>query len=77
MRRDEDICQIEDINNTPKASGDDKLTLLKRGLLAYAVRKHSGNTSYSYGCWIFKVPKNGFKVMRNRIWLIYSGFLSD
>lgn len=63
MRRDEDICRIEDINDTPKTSGDDKVTLLKRGLLAYAVRKHDGTASYSYGCWIFKVPKNGFKVM--------------
>jgi hypothetical protein len=63
MKRDEDICRIEDIKNTPKNSGDDKLTLLKRGLLAYAVRKHDGTASYSYGCWIFKVPKNGFKVM--------------
>lgn len=63
MRRDEDICRIDDINNTPKASGDDKVTLLKRGLLAYAVRKHGGSASYSYGCWIFKDPKNGFKVM--------------
>lgn len=63
MKRDEDICRIEDINNTPKNSGDDKVTLLKRGLLAYAVRKHSGTASYSYGCWIFKVQKErGFKV---------------
>lgn len=63
MERDEDICRIEDINNTPKNSGDDKVTLLKRGLLAYAVRKHSGNASYSYGCWIFKVPREGLKVI--------------
>ena len=63
MIRDDDICRIEDINNTPKDSGDDKVTLLKRGLLAYAVRRHVGGESYSYGCLIFKVPKNGFKVM--------------
>ena len=63
MIRDDDICRIEDINNTPKNSGDDKVTLLKRGLLAYAVRKHSGNASYSYGCWIFKVPREGLKVI--------------
>ena len=63
MKRDEDICRIEDINNTPKASGDDKVTLLKRGLLAYAVRKHDGSASYSYGCWIFKVPPKGFSVV--------------
>lgn len=63
MIRDDDICQIEDINNTPKDSGDDKVTLLKRGLLAYAVRRHTGTVSYSYGCWIFKSSKDGFKVL--------------
>ena len=56
MVRDPDICSID-------AEDGDRVTILKRNLLAYAVRRHDGTVSYSYGCWIFKVPKTGFQII--------------
>ena len=49
MKRDPDICTIDE--------GDgDHVTRLKKGVLAYAVRRHTGNAAYSYGCWILAAP---------------------
>ena len=49
MKRDPDICTID-------ASNGDLVTRLKKGVLAYAVRRHTGNAAYSYGCWILAAP---------------------
>ena len=49
MKRDPDICTID-------ADNGDLVTRLKKGVLAYAVRRHTGNAAYSYGCWILAAP---------------------
>ena len=49
MKKDPDICTID-------ASDGDRVTRLKKGIIAYAVRRHTGNAAYSYGCWILAVP---------------------
>ena len=49
MKRDPDICTID-------ANNGDLVTRLKKGVLAYAVRRHTGNGAYSYGCWILAAP---------------------
>ena len=55
MSRDPDVCTV--------LEGSDQIVKFnKRGLLAFAMRKHTG-TNPCQGCWIFKVPQNGFKVI--------------
>lgn len=49
MKIDPDICEID-------VDDGDKVTWLKKGVLAYAVRRHTGNGAYSYGCWILAAP---------------------
>lgn len=61
MDNDPDICSIDDNGTT--TTEDDQVTILKKGLLAYAVRKATGNAKYCYGCWIFKMPEKGLKVI--------------
>ena len=54
MQRDPDICTVLDDDNQT-------VRFHKKGLLAFAMRKHSG-TGACYGCWIFKVPETGFQI---------------
>lgn len=49
MKRDPDICTID-------ADNGDLVTRLKKGVIAYAVRRHTGNAAYSYGCWVLAAP---------------------
>ncbi len=49
MKKDPDICTID-------TDDGDRVTRLKKGVIAYAVRRHTGNGAYSYGCWILAAP---------------------
>ncbi len=49
MKKDPDICTID-------TDDGDRVTRLKKGVIAYAVRRHTGNVAYSYGCWILAAP---------------------
>ena len=56
MKRDPDICTID-------ASNGDLVTRLKKGVIAYVVRRHTGNAAYSYGCWVLREPSMGTRIM--------------
>ncbi len=56
MKRDPDICTID-------AGNGDRVTRLKKGVIAYVVRWHTGNAAYSYGCWVLREPSMGTRIM--------------
>ena len=56
MKRDPDICTID-------ADNGDRVTRLKKGVIAYVVRRHTGNAAYSYGCWVLREPSMGTRIM--------------